>query len=64
LAKFFGKNCQNPIHDGQPLRVELSLRFADEIMNPEITIAFQRTPYLFRDAFEIKYVMKRGLSHD
>jgi len=42
----------------------LLLRFADEIMNPEITIAFQRVPYLFRDPFEKKDVMEAGLSYD
>ena len=52
LAKFLRENGQNLVHDGDALEVILPLRFANEIMNPEITIAFQQSPYLFRDPLE------------
>src|SRR6266496_1680968 len=63
-AEFFGKNRQNPIYYGETLGVILCLRFSHEIMNPEITIAFQRTPCLFRDMLEKKNVMERCLRGD
>src|SRR2546421_2616904 len=64
FAKLFWKNCQKLIHDRQPFRVVLPLRFADEIMNPEITVALQRAPNLFSYMLEKKDVMKRRLRHD
>ena len=63
FAKFFGKNGQNlvTIKSGG---VILLLRFAYEIMNPKIAIAFQRSPDLLCDPLEKKDVMEAGLSYD
>jgi hypothetical protein len=40
FAKFFRKNSQNLVDDSEAAEVMLLLRFADEVMNPEIPIGF------------------------
>jgi hypothetical protein len=64
FAKFFGENRQNLVHDFEAPEVILLLRFTYEIMNPEIAIAFQRSPDLLCDPLEKKDVMEAGLSYD
>jgi hypothetical protein len=58
------ENGWNFVGDREPFGIVLPLSFADEIVNPEIAVLFQRTPYLFRDPFEKKDAMETGLSYD
>jgi hypothetical protein len=39
----------------------LPIGFADEEVNPEKAVIFQRTPYLFRYSFKKKEVIKQRL---
>jgi hypothetical protein len=49
------------VGDREPFGIVLPIGFADEEVNPEKVVIFQRTPYLFRYSFKKKEVIKGRL---
>ncbi len=57
-AELLRQNGKQFVDQRQTFRIVLTLRLADEIMDPKIAIGLERLPRLFRHLFQKQNVMK------